>query len=76
MAERKARPPSAVGKADPEQFQRFLETARELGCEENFDRFEEALKRIVRAKPQPHKPGDRTPEPHESGPRRGRKRER
>lgn len=40
-----------AGKTDPEQSARFIEAARELGCEENFVQFEEALKRIVRAKP-------------------------
>ena len=44
----KARSAARDDKADPEQFQRFLETARELGCEENFGRFEDALKRILR----------------------------
>lgn len=43
--------------ADPGQSQRFIEAARELGCEENFAQFEEALKRIVKAKPQPQGPG-------------------
>src|SRR5689334_6542351 len=51
--------PADKAAADRDQFQRFLETARELGCEENFDRFEEALGRIVRARPQPSKPGKR-----------------
>jgi hypothetical protein len=45
--------------ADPEQSRRFIEAARELGCEENFEQFEEALKVIVRAPPRlktPKKP--------------------
>jgi hypothetical protein len=44
------------GSDDAEQSQRFIEAARELGCEENFARFEDALKRIVRAKSKPQAP--------------------
>ncbi len=42
---------------DPEQSARFIEAARKLGCEENFAQFEEALNRIVKAKPRPLTPG-------------------
>jgi hypothetical protein len=48
-ASRSAKP----DKVDPEQFQRFLETARELGCEDNLDRFDEAVKRIGKARQKP-----------------------
>ena len=41
---------SKAGEADPEQSRRFIETARELGCDENLDRFDEAVKRIGRAR--------------------------
>lgn len=45
--------------AGPEQFARFVETARELGCEEGFERFEEALPQVLRAPPAPPKPKGR-----------------
>ena len=50
MASKRPEPgsPPKGGKADPEQFQRFLETARVLGCEENFHLLDEALKRAAR----------------------------
>lgn len=54
-------PAAESGRADPDQYQRFLEAARELGCEENFPRFEDALKRIVKAKPRPDTPGRAKP---------------
>ena len=50
MPKRKDGAISEAGKADPEQSQRFIETARQLGCEENLDRFDEAVKRIGRAR--------------------------
>ena len=52
--ESKPRQPSKGGEADPEQSARFIETARQLGCEDNLDRFDEAVKRIgkVRLTPQ------------------------
>ena len=53
---RKASEPSTPprgGKADPEQSARFIEGARELGCEENLWRLDEAMRRIAKAKPQP-----------------------
>lgn len=40
-------------KVDPEEYQRFLDAAHELGCEENFERFDEALKAVAKAKPKP-----------------------
>ena len=36
---------------DPEQYQRFLETARELGCDENADRLDEVVKRAAKLSP-------------------------
>jgi hypothetical protein len=42
-------------KANPEQSRRFIDMARELGCEENFDRLDQALKR-ARVKPGPVPP--------------------
>ena len=35
-----------------DQSARFIEAAREAGCEENFEQFEEALKRVVRYRTQ------------------------
>jgi hypothetical protein len=47
-----ARKPTA--KIDPvAQRQRFIETARQLECDEDKERFEEKLKRIATAKPKP-----------------------
>jgi hypothetical protein len=39
--------------AAPGQSQAFIEAARELGCEENFGRFDNALRRIGAARPKP-----------------------
>jgi len=35
------------------QAERFIETARQLECDEDKERFEEKLKRIAKAKPKP-----------------------
>ena len=35
------------------QSQRFIETARELGCDDDMDAFKEKLKVIARQKPTP-----------------------
>jgi hypothetical protein len=43
----------AEGPADPEQYARFLEVARELGCEEGMDRLDDALRRVAKAGPHP-----------------------
>ncbi len=40
---------------DPEQSKRFIETARELGCDEDEAAFDEKLRRIATAKPKPAK---------------------
>lgn len=42
---------SAEQKKELNQFQRFLETARSLGCDEDKARFEENLGKIASAKP-------------------------
>jgi hypothetical protein len=42
-----------TGKPDPEQYKRFVETARELGCDEDEAAFEEKLRRIATVKPKP-----------------------
>jgi hypothetical protein len=36
-----------------DQHQRFIETARQLECDEDKERFEEKLKRIATATPKP-----------------------
>jgi hypothetical protein len=36
-----------------DQSKRFIETARELGCDEDEAAFDEKLKRIARARPKP-----------------------
>jgi hypothetical protein len=50
--------------SDPEQYSRFLEAARELGCEENIDRLDDALRRVAKAPPQ-HRPDH--PRPKKKG---------
>jgi hypothetical protein len=42
-------------KNDPTHFNRFVETARKLGCDEDKERFEETLGKIATYKP-PKKP--------------------
>ncbi len=44
-------PPRDLSKDD--QRKRFIETARQLECDENKERFEEKLKRIATVKPKP-----------------------
>ena len=41
---------------DDAQRQRFIEAARQLGCEEGFDRLDEALKRVGATPPQVQTP--------------------
>jgi hypothetical protein len=46
-----ARKPKADPKTrDPEEYKRFLETAREVEAEENPEAFERAFKRVARPK--------------------------
>jgi hypothetical protein len=45
------------GQEPNEQRQAFIDAARELGCEENFGRFDDALRRIGAARPSPDKAG-------------------
>ncbi len=58
MPKRKAPEP------DPEQYERFLEAARELGCEENRDRLDEVVRRAAKMPP---------PRQESTGPRKGKK---
>jgi hypothetical protein len=39
--------------ADKRQYERFVETARKLGCDESEDAFDRAFRKIVPAKRQP-----------------------
>lgn len=41
---------------EPKQYQRFKETARELGCDESEERFNEKLKQIAKAKQKSKEP--------------------
>lgn len=40
-----------------DQVERFQETARQLGCDENEKAFDEKLRKIATAKPKAEKPG-------------------
>ena len=55
---------AAAGAADPDQAERFIEAARELGCEDNLARFDEAVKRIGKARPAPREPRNAKTESH------------
>lgn len=60
---------------DPEQHRRFVEAARELGCDESEEAFERVFTRIV----PPHRPGaalPHKPEPAPPSSGRGRPRKR
>jgi hypothetical protein len=52
---------SSGKKSDPTQSKRFIETARELGCDEDEAAFEEKLKQIATAKPRRQAPRKRPP---------------
>jgi hypothetical protein len=39
--------------ATGDQTQRFIEAARELGCDESEERFDDALRKVAKAKPKP-----------------------
>ena len=54
MPARKPRPPD-----EKPQIERFKEVARELECDEDPAKFEEALRAIVRAKPVQYEPKKR-----------------
>lgn len=43
---------------DKDQKERFERTARELGCDESEERFNEKLKRVVKAKRKPKEDRD------------------
>ena len=52
-------------RSDSEQSARFIEAARELGCNESPDAFEAAVKKVARHKPVEDKPAGApsTPDP-------------
>lgn len=54
---RRSGSPAKGSEADPEQYERFLEAARGLGCDESGEAFERALDRIL----PPRKPGEPAP---------------
>lgn len=55
---------------DPEQYQRFLEAARELGVDETGEAFERALRVVL----PPRKPGEPAPPSAERPAARGSRR--
>ena len=46
-------------KHDPKQLDRFKETARQLGCDEDEAAFDEKLKSIAKAKPMAKTSGEK-----------------
>jgi hypothetical protein len=46
---RKSRKTSS--KPDPDQYERFLQTARQLGCDEDEETFQRALRKVATAPP-------------------------
>jgi hypothetical protein len=50
--------PDAPEPADPEQYRRFVEAARELGCDDSEEAFERMFSRIV----PPRRAGDPLPQ--------------
>ncbi len=52
MPKRKGEP-AATDKADPEQYARFVEKARELECDDDPARFDEMVRRIARTRLKP-----------------------
>lgn len=57
MSKAETRPSPPIPMDDPEQSARFVEAARELGCEESGAAFGRALDRIL----PPRKPGEPVP---------------
>lgn len=50
---------------DPKQAAAFRKAARELGCDDNEERFKDALRTIAKAKPSPEKRKDRRADQNE-----------
>lgn len=62
----KPRPARKGEEADPAQYERFMEAAHELGCEENVGRLDEVVRRAAnlpaqRASAKPKKAKSRRP---------------
>lgn len=53
---------------DQAQSDKFIEAARALECDESEQRFNETLGKIVRHKPKPEAPPDKTETPDEKEP--------
>ena len=47
------RQPAKRGEASPDQSRRFIETARELGCDEDPEAFKRAVRKLAKAPPAP-----------------------
>lgn len=58
-------PPSkrATTPKTSEQSKKFIETARELGCDESEERFDKALRIIAKQTPKKHEPKKRAKKP-------------
>ena len=50
------------------QSDAFISAARELGCDESEERFNAALGKIVRHKPNPESPPEKAPQPENTKP--------
>ena len=48
---------------DPDQSARFIEAARELGCDESSGAFEAAVKKVARHKPVEERPSGKPQAP-------------
>jgi hypothetical protein len=42
-----------MAKPNNDQIQKFREAARELGCDQSEERFDDALRKVAKAKPKP-----------------------
>ena len=49
---RKPSSPAKTGEADPAQYARFLEAARELGCDESARSLDDVVRRAAKLSPQ------------------------
>jgi hypothetical protein len=54
-------PKKSTDKADRDQLRAFRKAARELGCEDNEERFKEALRTVAKAKLKSAPPAKRKP---------------
>ncbi len=56
----KPKPPKSD---DPEQSRRFIEAAKELGCDESEERFIETVRKVASAPPARNVPSKAKPKP-------------